>query len=122
MSDSLNSIFLYDCRIGVVQSTWFEPFHTSFCSLDHDGLHAILGGSKLQHVCLFDDRSPGKCVQIALIHSYNTRMSKLHHRKFPIASLVCDSRYAFLATDSEVQVLDYKRAKGVISAKAILSI
>lgn len=122
VADGLNSIYLYDRRIGDVQGTWFDPFDTSFCCLDHDGLHAILAGSKLQHVCLFDDRSPGKCVQVSLIHTYHGQISKLHRRKSPISGIVCDSRYAFISSDSEVQVLDFKTSKGMFSDNTMFSL
>lgn len=106
VADGVNYLFLYDRRTDKVESTWLEPFDSSFHCLDHDGLHGIIAGSNLQHICLYDARSPGRCVQVCLIRP----MSRLRYCVLPIYSIACDSRYAFVSIDTELQVLDFKNS------------
>lgn len=101
------SFRLYDRRTDRDELIWEDPLDSSFYCLEHDGLYAVLCGAKYySRVNLYDIRMPGKHKQL-----YFPQLQKRRRGEYvssPVHSLVCDSRYLFVATDHNVHVLDFK--------------
>ena len=104
------SFRLYDRRTDCDEFIWEDPFDSSFFCLDYDGLYAVLCGAKYySRVNLYDIRVPGKHMQLYFPQLHKRRKrSGGEFVSSPVHSLVCDSRYLFLATDHNVHVLDFK--------------
>ncbi|XP_065358896.1 F-box/WD repeat-containing protein 4 [Calliphora vicina] len=101
------SFRLYDRRSDRDEMIWEDPFDSSFYCLEYDGLNAVLCGTKYHsRVNLYDIRKPGKHMQLYFPQVQSRQRGDF--KSSPVYSLVCDSRYLFVATDRNVHVLDFK--------------
>ncbi|XP_030573107.1 F-box/WD repeat-containing protein 4 [Drosophila novamexicana] len=102
---------MFDRRTDRDVAVWEDPFDSSIYCLEYDGLYAVLCGAKYHsRVNLYDIRVPGKYIQLYFPGRATARQN---YRSSPVYSLACDSQYMFIATDHNLQVLDFTTNYGI---------